>query len=45
MAHAGDHPIPRTYLDKALVRFALAEARKLVVRGHSLEPNRAPHPC
>jgi hypothetical protein len=37
MADANAHPVPRTYLDRAVVRLALAEARNLVAQGHSLE--------
>ena len=31
------HPGPGTYLDKAIVRLALARARELMAQGHSAE--------
>jgi hypothetical protein len=37
MGDASDYPVPGSYLDKAVVRLALAEARKLLAQGHSPE--------
>lgn len=35
MSKAEDHPNPRSYLDKAVVRLALRHMRELIARGHS----------